>query len=65
MMHPTDTSRPKTHIFAKPQQTRSYMDRRLAETKTKKEAIRCLKRFVARELYRTLRADLATLTTRT
>ena len=47
------------------EQTRSYMDRRLAEGKTKKEVIRCLKRFVARELYRTLRADLATLTTRT
>ncbi len=47
------------------ERTRSYMDRRLAEGKTKKEVIRCLKRFVARELYRTLRADLATLTTRT
>ncbi len=47
------------------ERTRSYMDRRLAQGKTKKEAIRCLKRFVARELYRTLRADLATLTTRT
>ena len=47
------------------ERARSYMDRRLAENKTKREAIRCLKRFVARELYRTLRADLATLTTRT
>ena len=47
------------------ERTRNYMDRRLAETKTKKEVIRCLKRFVARELYRTLRSDLATLTTRT
>ena len=47
------------------ERTRSYMDRRLAQGKTKKEAIRCLKRFVARELYRTLRADLSTLTTRT
>ena len=47
------------------ERTRSYMDRRLTEGKTKREAIRCLKRFVARELYRTLRADLATLTTRT
>ena len=46
------------------ERTRSYMDRRLAEGKTKKGVIRCLKRFVARELYRTLRADLATLTTR-
>ena len=35
------------------ERTRSYMDRRLTEGKTKKEAIRCLKRFVARELYRT------------
>ncbi len=47
------------------ERTRSYTDRRLAQGKTKKEAIRCLKRFVARELYRTLRGDLATLTTRT
>ena len=47
------------------ERTRSHTDRRLAEGKTKKEAIRCLKRFVARELYRTLRADLSTLTTRT
>ena len=47
------------------ERTCSYLDRRLAQGKTKKEAIRCLKRFVARELYRTLRADLATLTTRT
>ena len=47
------------------ERTRSYMERRVTEGKTKKEAIRCLKRFVARELYRTLRADLATLTTRT
>ena len=47
------------------ERTRSYLNRRVAEGKTKKEAIRCLKRFVARELYRTLRADLATLKTRT
>ena len=47
------------------ERTRTYLNRRVAEGKTKKEAIRCLKRFVARELYRTLRADLATLATRT
>ena len=47
------------------ERTRSYTERRLAEGKTKKEAIRCLKRFVARELYRTLRGDLSALTTRT
>jgi transposase len=32
----------------------AYMQRRLAEGKTKKEVIRCLKRYVARELYREL-----------
>ena len=47
------------------ERTRTYLNRRVAEGKTKKEAIRCLKRFIARELYRTLRADLATLKTRT
>lgn len=47
------------------ERTRSYLERRTSEGKTKKDAIRCLKRFIARELYRTLRADLATLTTRT
>ena len=35
--------------------TRAYMARRLAEGKTKKEVIRCLKRYVARELYREIR----------
>ena len=33
--------------------TRSYMERRLAEGKTKKEVIRCLKRYAAREIYST------------
>jgi transposase len=31
--------------------TRRYVQRRLTEGKTKTEAIRCLKRYVARELY--------------
>ena len=31
--------------------TRHYLQRRCAEGKTKTEAIRCLKRYVARELY--------------
>ena len=30
---------------------RRYLQRRCAEGKTKAEAIRCLKRYVARELY--------------
>jgi transposase len=34
--------------------TRNYMTRRLAEGKTKTEIIRCLKRYIAREIYRTL-----------
>ena len=35
--------------------TRAYMARRTAEGKSKREAIRCLKRYVARELYREIR----------
>jgi transposase len=42
--------------------TRAYAQRRLSEGKTKPEIIRCLKRFIARELFHTLNADLADLT---
>ena len=38
--------------------TQAYAARRTSEGLTKREIIRCLKRFVARELYHTLRADL-------
>ncbi len=31
--------------------TRAYIDRRLKDGKTKKEAFRCLKRYIARDLY--------------
>jgi hypothetical protein len=34
--------------------TRQYLQRRCAEGKTKTEAIRCLKRYVAREIFRAL-----------
>ena len=34
--------------------TVAYMNRRLAEGKSKRHIIRCLKRYVAREIYRTL-----------
>jgi transposase len=34
--------------------TRAYIARRVAEGKTKREAVRCLKRYLARSLYRTL-----------
>jgi transposase len=37
--------------------TRAYAQRRTAEGKTKKEIIRCLKRYVARELYRILTSN--------
>jgi transposase len=45
--------------------TRAYVARRSAEGLTKPEIIRCLKRYLAREIYRTLRADYTTLTTST
>ncbi len=41
--------------------TRAYAKRRTAEGKTKLEIIRCLKRYIARETYRTLIADLTDL----
>ena len=41
------------------QRTRAYVKRRTAEGKTQREIMRCLKRYIARELYNTLRADLA------
>ena len=34
--------------------TTEYIDRRMREGKTKKEAVRCLKRYVAREVYNLL-----------
>ena len=41
--------------------TRAYAERRTAEGKTKPEIIRCLKRYIAREVYHALSADLADL----
>ena len=41
------------------QPTKDYMARRTAEGKTKKEVIRCLKRYVARAAYRAIIADMA------
>jgi len=43
------------------QRTRAYAERRTAEGKTKTEIIRCLKRYIAREAYHALQADLADL----
>jgi len=39
--------------------TRAYAKRRTAEGKTKPEIMRCLKRYIAREVYNSLRADLS------
>jgi transposase len=41
--------------------TRAYVQRRTGEGKTKKEIIRCLKRYIAREVYASLREDLGSL----
>jgi hypothetical protein len=38
--------------------TRAYAERRTEEGLSKMEIIRCLKRYLAREVYRTLCADL-------
>jgi hypothetical protein len=35
--------------------TRAYVERRLAEGKSKPEIMRCLKRYIAREIYPLLR----------
>jgi transposase len=41
--------------------TQAYAVRRTREGKTKREIIRCLKRYIAREAYHALTADLADL----
>jgi transposase len=38
--------------------TRAYVERRRAEQKTDREIRRCLKRYITRELYRTLTATM-------
>jgi transposase len=40
--------------------TRAYVAKRTTDGKSKRAIIRCLKRYVTREIYRTLTADLAT-----
>jgi transposase len=41
------------------QRTRAYTARRLREGKSQREIMRCLKRYITREIYNSLRADLA------
>lgn len=43
--------------------TRAYATRRTAEGKTKKEIIRCLKRYAVREIYTAITTDLANIAT--
>jgi hypothetical protein len=43
------------------QHSRAYATRRTAEGTSKKEIIRCLKRYIAREIHYTLTADLKNL----
>jgi transposase len=38
--------------------TRNYLSRRITEGKTRREAIRCLKRYIAREIYQILMSPL-------
>ncbi|MFE1321934.1 IS110 family transposase [Kitasatospora phosalacinea] len=45
--------------------TRAYVERRTKEGMSKKDIMRCLKRFVAREVYRTLTSAPTTQTTQT
>jgi hypothetical protein len=40
--------------MSRDERTRAYVAKRTAEGKTKKEIIRCLKRYIAREIYRIL-----------
>ena len=41
------------------QRTRAYAARRTAEGRSKRDILRCLKRYIAREIFNALRADLA------
>jgi transposase len=45
------------------QRTRGYITRRTTQGLSKKEIIRCLKRYIVREIYAALRADFAALLT--
>jgi hypothetical protein len=55
----TSGNKPKINLsrklrLAHDPRTKAYAARRTAEGKTKKEIIRCLKRYIAREIYKTL-----------
>jgi transposase len=46
------------------ERTRAYAARRTVEGRSKRDILRCLKRYIAREIYHTLQADLAALNAR-
>jgi transposase len=46
--------------MASDQRTKDYVERRTKEGKSKRDIIRCLKRYIAREVYRDLKAAIAT-----
>jgi transposase len=50
-----------TRIRCHPE-TRAYLQRRTAEGRTKREIIRCLKRYLARQIYKIIRTSLAVVT---
>ena len=43
--------------------TRAYAERRTKDGCSKREILRCLRRYIAREVFRTIRADLGALNT--
>ena len=46
--------------MASDQPTKDYVERRTKQGKSKKDIIRCLKRYIAREVYQDLKAAIAT-----
>ena len=47
------------------ERTRAYAARRTADGRSKREILRCLKRYIARDVFRALRGDLAALSAAT
>lgn len=48
-----------TERMSRDERTRAYVARRTEEGKSKREIIRCLKRYIARELYKILASTMA------
>jgi len=43
------------------EKTQAYISKKMSENKTKKDAVRCLKRYLSREVFWSLKADIAAL----